>query len=140
MIDSTQTLFEGAVDFTNATVTGIGAPGLVSGTGTDSMKSDDSINNCSICSCRCKVYSYWWKRCQLQTLMVLLLLVLLLTYHQHRDVDYISIGQDVFIAQNYAIGKNTNAQSDRGLAMVEGATVASDGGIVIGYFDRNRCF
>ena len=44
-IDATQTYFEGNVDFTNATVTGIGggAPGLVSGGPVDSMKSAASL-------------------------------------------------------------------------------------------------
>ena len=47
-IDSTKINFEGAVDFTNATVTGIGAPGLVNGIGTGSgllaIKSADALN------------------------------------------------------------------------------------------------
>ena len=44
-IDATQTLFEGNVDFTNATVTGLptGSAGLVSGTGADSMQSAASL-------------------------------------------------------------------------------------------------
>ncbi len=45
-IDATQTLFEGAVDFTNATVTGIGggSPGLVAGSIAGSMKSAAALN------------------------------------------------------------------------------------------------
>ena len=44
-IDATKINFEGAVDFTYATVTGVGggAAGLVSGTGTDSIKSADTL-------------------------------------------------------------------------------------------------
>ena len=43
-IDATQTYFEGNVDFTNASVTGLGGgPGLVSSTGANSMKSADAL-------------------------------------------------------------------------------------------------
>ncbi len=135
MIDSTQTLFEGAVDFTNATVTGIGAPGLVAGTGTDSMKSDDALTTVASVAAGARSIAIGDGANANSDGSIAIGSVA--NVPPAPRLDYISIGQDVFIAQNsIAIGKNTNAQSDRGLAMVEGATVASDGGIVIGYNAR----
>ena len=44
-LSATETYFEGTVNFTNATVTGLpgGSPGLVAGTATDSMRSSDDL-------------------------------------------------------------------------------------------------
>lgn len=136
-IDATQTLFEGAVDFTNATVTGIGggSPGLVAGTGTDSMKSDDALTTVSSIAAGTKSIAIGDGAIANSDGAIAIGTVD--NVPPAPRLDYIAIGNGTFIAQNsIAIGKNTNAQSDRGLAMVEGATVASDFGVAIGYNAR----
>ena len=100
--------FTGTLNLGNAVVTGLAGAGLVAGTGTDSMKSDDALTTVSSIS--------------------------VANVPPAPRVNYIAIGQDTFIAQNsIAIGKAANAQSNQAIAMGEGATVFSDFGLALGY-------
>jgi len=131
-IDSTQTLFEGAVDFTNATVTGLAGAGLVAGTGTDSMKSADTLVTNPAAADGLKAIAIGDGAIANSDGSIAIGYVA--NVPPAPRLDYIAIGNGTLIAQNaIAIGKAASAQSDRGLAMVENARVYSDFGIVIGY-------
>ena len=124
--------FTGTLNLGNAVVTGLAGAGLVAGTGTDSMKSDDALTTVSSIAAGTKSIAIGDGAIANSDGTIAIGTVT--NVPPAPRLDYIAIGNGTFIAQNsIAIGKNTNAQSDRAIAMVEGATVNSDFGIVIGY-------
>ncbi len=116
-IDSTQTLFEGAVDFTNATVTGIGggSPGLELGSGSAtaegaplSMQSGSAVTTISA---------------------------------QARGGGDVAIGDNAntkvagttFPSSSIAIGQNASTTAEKSIAIGRDSTVSAERGLAVGW-------
>ena len=126
--------FTGTLDLAGATVTGLpgGAPGLVAGTGTDSMKSADDLvtNNATAAGARSIAIGDGANSNSDGSISI----GSVSNVPPAPRPNYIAIGMDTLIAQNsIAMGTQANAQSDRGLAVGEQTQVFSDFGMAIGY-------
>ena len=107
------------------------AAGLVSGTGTNSMKSDDSLTNVSSLAQGNRAIAIGDGAIANSDGSISLGSVA--NVPPSPRPDYIAIGQDIFIAQNsIAIGKNTNAQVDKGVVIGYDAFASGNSSVAVG--------
>ena len=111
--------------------TPVGAAGLVAGTGTDSIKSADTLTTTA--SAAEGTRSIAIGDGAIANSDGAIAIGSVANVPSAPRPDYIAIGQDIFIAQNsIAIGKNTNAQSDKAVVIGYDAVARSNFSVVLG--------